>query len=98
MQISYRNKQLQKVCESYSEACKKHGTVTAKRIHKRIKQLSSAVSVEELVNNRIGRCHPLLGDKEGQYAMDLEHPARLVFVQLADSKVEICIIGIEDYH
>lgn len=49
------------------------------RINQRIMELQAADSVEMLVRLSIGRCHPLKGNRLGQYAMDLVQPYRLVF-------------------
>ena len=34
-----------------------------------------------MIQFRIGRCHALKGNRKGQYAVDLEHPYRLVFTK-----------------
>lgn len=51
----------------------------AELIHLRIDQLNAAETVEEMINFSIGRCHQLNGNREGQYALDLVHPYRLIF-------------------
>lgn len=53
-------------------------------IHLRIDQLNAAETVEEMINFSIGRCHQLNGNREGQYALDLVHPYRLIFVKIDD--------------
>lgn len=77
--ISYQTSQLRKVCEDAEVATKKYGVKMAEKIHQRIDQIRSATSVEMLVQYQIGRCHPLKGNRKGQYAMDLTQPYRLVF-------------------
>lgn len=57
------------------------------------------------------RCHPLEGDRKGQFAVDLKHPYRLVFEPLSDELplkedgsldigriTGIIILDIVDYH
>lgn len=78
MQVNYRNRQIEKICTDASAATKKYGKRTAGLIHQRVDEIYAAVSVEMLVQFRIGRCHQLVGDRKGQFAMDLEHPLRLV--------------------
>ena len=46
----------------------------------------------------IGRCHALEGNRRGQYAMDLAHPYRLIFVEEDEMTVSVRIEQIEDYH
>lgn len=69
----------------------------AVKIHQRIGQIEAADSVDLLVQFSVGRCHQLLGNRQGQFAMDLVHPYRLVFVE-KDTDIEIQVISIEDYH
>jgi len=70
----------------------------AEKIHLRIDQLNAANSIEELIQFKIGRCHPLSGDKNGEFAMDLVHPFRLVFKREIYVEDIILIISIENYH
>lgn len=70
----------------------------AELIHLRIDQLNAAETVEEMINFSIGRCHQLNGNREGQYALDLVHPYRLIFVKIDDQIQIVKIIKIVDYH
>lgn len=69
----------------------------AVKIHQRIEQIEAVDTVNLLVQYSVGRCHRLSGNRQGQYAMDLVHPYRLVFVE-KDTAIEIQVISIEDYH
>lgn len=66
------------MCTLASEAEKKYGLEMAEKIHQRIDEIAASDTVEEMVKFHIGRCHPLKGNRKGQYAMDLVHPYRLV--------------------
>ena len=70
----------------------------AELIHLRIDQLNAAETVEEMINFSIGRCHQLNGNREGQYALYLVHPYRLIFVKNDDQIQIVKIIEIVDYH
>lgn len=70
----------------------------AAKITQRINEINAALTVDELVQFGIGRCHPLAGNRNGQYAMDLVHPYRLVFVEEKGHIQLVKIISIEDYH
>ena len=70
----------------------------AEVIHKRIDELGPTDSIEWMIEYSIGRYHALTGNKKGQYALDFQHPYRLII-----SKDEIAIVcvkveKIEDYH
>lgn len=96
--VSYRTSQLRKVCENAEVATKKYGAEMAEKIHMRIDQIRAADSVEELVQFRIGRCHPLQGNRKGQYAMDLTHPYRLILEKKNGKLIAVEILEIVDYH
>ena len=98
MIIRYKSKKLERVCTDYASAQRVHGKDMARIIHTRIDQIVAADSVETLVKYSIGRCHPLQGNRDGEYAMDLIHPYRLIFeVKKAEIKIAK-IMCIEDYH
>lgn len=70
----------------------------ARKIHQRIDELNTADSVEMMVQYRIGSCHLLTGDRENQYALDLEHPYRLIFTQIGNEIQIAEVQEIIDYH
>ena len=98
MRILYRTKKLKKVCEVRKEGVKKYGSEMGKIIPIRIDQIRNADSVLHLVQYGVGRCHELIGDRKGQYAMDLIHPYRLIFTQNDAQTVTVTIEEISDYH
>ena len=93
MQVNYRNRQIEKICTNASD-----GNRTAGLIHQRVDEIGAADSVETLVQYGIGRCHQLVGDRKGQFAMDLVHPLRLVFEVIRDEIQIAEIQEIVDYH
>jgi toxin HigB-1 len=76
MEISFKTKKLQKLCEQANQAEKVLGPKGAKKLRARMADLRDFQSVTDL---RAGRPHPLEGNRAGQFALDLEHPRRLVF-------------------
>lgn len=70
----------------------------AEKIHHRIDIIAATDTVEELVMFRFGRCHALHGNREGQYAMDLVHPYRLVFIKNGEEIQIAEVQEIVDYH
>ena len=68
-------------------------------IQQRIEEIAAADTVKCMVKYRIGRCHPLKGDRDKQYAVDLMQPHRLIFTVKEDSVEIACIEEIvKDYH
>lgn len=97
LEITYKNKKLQKVCTDPKVSDKKYGSEMSEKIKLRIFQIKSAPSVEFMIQYGFGRCHSLTGDRKGQYAMDLVQPYRLVFKKLG-REIQFQIIEIVDYH
>lgn len=98
MIVEYRTKSLEKTCTQAKVAIRAYGQEMAIRLQQRIKQIQSTDTVEMLLQFHIGRCHALHGDREGQYAMDLVHPYRLVFTRHGDVLQIARIEEIVDYH
>lgn len=99
MIITYKNKKLERICLDQSVARKQYGQRMADYIQQRLQELEAAETVEELIQYGIGRCHPLKGRRQGQYAMDLEQPHRLVFT-VKHEVVQIARVEeiVKDYH
>lgn len=98
MEIEYKNKGIRKVCTDASYATRKYGSEMACKIDQRIGEIIAADSVEEMIKYQLGRCHPLHQNREGQYAVDLCHPHRLIFEKKAHTVKIVTIIEIVDYH
>lgn len=98
MQISYKNKKIEKICTDTSYARKKHGLDMAIKIHERVNEIKASDNVENMIKYGIGRCHELKGDRSGDYAVDLVQPYRLTF-SVERNEVMIALIKeIIDYH
>lgn len=98
MQIEYKNSKIEKICTNAYEAEKKHGKEMAEKIQLRIDQISAALSIEMMIQYKIGRCHQLKGNRKEQYAVDLVHPYRLVFEKKGNEIQIANIMEIVDYH
>lgn len=110
MEITFKNKKFQIICNSEKELIKVYGKNCARKIRARLDDLQAAVALEVL-RTLPGRCHELKGDKKGQLSLDIEHPLRLIFEPLNEnieyknnSEIDwklvnsIKIIGVEDTH
>lgn len=108
MEIAFRTGKIKRLCERSAEAQRRIGRASAKKLGARLSDLEAAASVAELV---AGRPHPLVGDRQGQFAVDLSGGRRLVFSPDrepapvdADGSVQwdqvtrVCIEFIGDYH
>ena len=97
MQLEYKNKKIQRVCEDQKTAIRRHGIEIASLLQVRLEQLKAYASVEDMVKAGVGGIHALSGNRQGQYAMHLKHPHRLILIK-ALSPGTIRIIEITDYH
>ena len=77
---------------------KYYGKDMSNKIHQRIDEIRAADTVEMMVQFHIGRCHPLVNNRKGQYAVDLVHPYRLIFEKNGDEIQIANILEIVDYH
>lgn len=98
MRVYYRTNKLEKQCTDASQARKAYGRDIAEKLQMRIDQIIAAESIEELVQFRIGDCHPLTGERKGQFAMSLAQPHRLIIINIREDHNAAEIISIEDYH
>lgn len=98
MDITYRTKKIEKVCTDAKTAERTYGREMADKIHQRVDEIIAADTIEMMIQFQIGRCHPLSGNRKGQYAVDLVNPYRLVFEKNGDEIQIANILEIVDYH
>lgn len=98
MEVTYKSTRLEKLCTNAYAAEKKYGIQMAEKLKLRIDQISAAISVEMMLQFKVGRCHQLKGDRKNQFAVDLVHPYRLIFEKQGDEIQIANIMEIVDYH
>ena len=111
MDIYFATRKLQKLCNSDKEMRGKLGPRNARKLKQRLAELAAAETLEEVSRLPPARCHELGQDRQGQLAVDLVHPKRLVFEPDHDPLPEneaggldwsqvtaIVIVEIVDYH
>jgi proteic killer suppression protein len=114
LDISFKNKKLEKEFNESKRLEKVHGSLRAKKIRLRMNELRAALNLMDFwpPMSGPGRCHELtLGERKGQLSVDLDHPYRLIFVPnhipvplKPDGGLDwgqitaITIIGVEDTH
>ncbi len=110
MDITFADHKLEKWANNYGLAQKKMGADRAKKFHRRLGDLMDAVSFADL-EHLPGNYHSLKGNRNGQWACDLDHPYRLIFepgddpvptnehgtLLLSEIKI-VAILEIVDYH
>ena len=110
MNVQIADKKLSRAWESPQLLKKQYGQIRAKKITLRLNVLNAVPNLQAM-QQVPGRCHELTGDRAGQFALDLDHPYRLIFVpnhqpipRKADGGINwqevtsVTIIAVEDYH
>ena len=109
MYIIFKSNKLKKCCEDINLATKEWGLEIAKKIIQRLNEIQAAECLSDLTTVPPTRFHPLEGNREGQYAVDVKHPFRLIFcgVDGNDKKyncsnkskiTRVKILEVKDYH
>ena len=79
MDIAFRSRKLKKVFDSESELQKAYGKPRARKIMMRLAVLRAAPSLDLVPVKPPERRHLLIGDRSGQFAVDIDQSYRLVF-------------------
>ena len=111
MEIAFKTKRLQKVCNSHALLQKTYGQQLAKKITVRLSVLRHARNLSLVPTEPPIRRHQLRGDRDETYAVDLGPRQRLVFAPNHDTTprnddggiaiervTAIEILEVTDYH
>ena len=79
MEIKFKNNTLKKNYKNYSNATKAYGKIVGRKYIDRINIISVTKEIGELVSMRPLKCHPLKGDRNGEWAIKLYGQMRLIF-------------------
>ena len=79
MEITFRTRQLERCYLNSQLAVRTFGTVVARKYIERVNILKIAHSIEDVKKLPGLRCHQLVGDRAGQWAVNLTGFYRLIF-------------------
>ena len=91
MEVAFRTRKLQRQYERLADATRAYGNEVGRKYIVRINLMKQARDIEELRQLPALHCHPLKGDREGQWAVTLAGFHRLVFT-LEGDRLEIAMI------
>jgi plasmid maintenance system killer protein len=109
MNIRFKNNRLQKQCSNASEMKRAFG-INAVKVSRRLTEMKQADNLKVLMQLPAAECHPLTGDRKGQWAVSISRNFRVLFEldenpipydgnEISLSNVRsLRIIDIEDYH
>ena len=108
MDIYYKSKQIEKVCNQAKEGIKELGPEIAKKLRMRMTELKAADVLSDISHLPPARLHELDGGRDGEVAVDLKHPFRLIFKPYGNYKkgepidktqvTAITILEVSNYH
>lgn len=91
MQIRFRTNKLEKCFACYKTACRTWDNDVARRYIQRIGLIQEAKDIEEVCKLPGLKCHPLKGDRRGEFAVRLTGFWRLIFT-LQGEQLEIAMM------
>lgn len=107
MEYFAETKKLTKILNDPKLILKYYGKARAKRILARLDEFDAAQNLSQILSDPPPRCHPLMGNLKGKFAVDISGDYRMIFEGydkkdcLSTDKSEIVTIqitSIEDYH
>ena len=91
--VTFKTRKLEKCYFTYKKAVKAFGDQVAKKYIQRINVIEETEDLDELCTLPVLRCHPLTGNRQGQYAIKLTGFYRLIFTMEEDS---LTVVKIEE--
>ena len=111
MEIQFSTTKMKKACSEEKQMKKQWGDRTVKKLKQRLAEFAAAATLADMRCFPGPRCHELKGKHQGELAVDLDHPRRLVFRPNHDpvptkrdggldwSEVtSVCVLEVVDYH
>ncbi|MBI9032418.1 hypothetical protein JEZ13_10540 [bacterium] len=95
---------LKKIINNKNKMVRNYGHTNAKKIIQRYNELTNIPNLELMIKFKVGRCHNLTGNLKGKFALDLEHPLRMIIEPIPHNYKElkdiiaVKIVSLEDYH
>ena len=111
MDIYFKSTSLATICNNSKKMLGKYGERNTRIIKQRLQEIEATENLAQLMKLPGPRCHPLKGNRKGQYAVDALNPYRITF-EVADDPIPrkedggvdlervsaIRILRVEDYH
>jgi len=85
VEVTFRTRRLEREYRENATAVKSYGIEVARKYIQRIDIIKQVSNIEELIRLPGLGCHPLKGDRHGQYAVKLTGFSRLIFTLKGDA-------------
>jgi toxin HigB-1 len=93
MDIEFNSSKLRKDCSDYKLLTKSYGQITAKKLIKVLDALKAAECLNDISPFPPFRRHKLEGDLKNCFAIDLDHPNRVIIKPLIAGELDITLIA-----
>lgn len=87
MQITYKNRKLERSVKDLVAIKKNYGT-QSRRVNKRLEELRAAKNLTDMMNIPQARCHELKQSRKGELAVDVSGNHRIIFIPNHESMPE----------
>lgn len=98
MEIKFKTRILEKCYTGHKEAVKQFGEQVARKYVQRINIIKTSNSLDDLKRLPGLRCHPLKGNRQGQFAIDLTGFHRLIFTLEGELLQIVCIEEVSKHY
>ncbi|MGZ8245606.1 type II toxin-antitoxin system RelE/ParE family toxin [Methylomagnum sp.] len=98
MKFRFKTRRLEKCYQEHKQAVKEFGEEVARRYIQRINLIDKALNLDELKRLPSLHCHPLTGDRQGQYAVNLTGFHRLIFTLEGEHLQIVCIEEVSKHY
>lgn len=98
MEILFKTKKLQKQYEYSKEAFKAYGEQIGRKYIERINIIKESKDIEELKSIYTLGCHPLKGDRKGEWSITLTGFYRLIFTLHGENLEIVKIVEISKHY
>jgi len=98
VEVVFRTQKLEKEYTSHKKANKAYGLIIARKYIQRVNIIKTAKDLDELMQLPGLRCHPLTGDRQGQYAVKLTGFFRLIFTLKGNQMEIVCIEEVSKHY
>ena len=78
MDVLFKTQKLQNLCNEQKKRDQTYGPLQSKVLGRRLDQMRAAANLGEFKQTH-SRCHPLKGNRKGEWSADLDGPYRLIF-------------------
>jgi proteic killer suppression protein len=85
VEVTFRTRKLERQYRESEKAIRAYGTQIGRKYISRINIIKQVKDIDELMSLPVLKCHPLKGDRVGQYAIILTGFYRLIFTLKGDA-------------